>query len=73
MIMTTERVICTETLFDEDAIVLRIEDQAAGPYLAVYSRKGSETGHEYGIGFSDVAELYLFYRAAKEMLEAVQS
>lgn len=69
MIITTEKVNCKTAIYDEDAIIFRIEDQAAGPYLSVYSQAGAaKDDNAYGITFENKADLDIFYKTAIDML-----
>lgn len=70
MVIDTEKVICSEDIFDEEAIVLRIEDNAAGRYLAVYSRMGAdEQCDQYGIIFENAEHFNKFCKVARAMLK----
>lgn len=73
MVIDTERVICKKHIFEDTAIVLRIEDNGAGNYLSIYSRNGSLENDDkrdlISISFENEQELNDFYKVAKSMLK----
>lgn len=74
MIITTEKINCKTAIYDEDAIIFRIEDQAAGPYLSVYSQAGAaKDDTAYGITFETKSDLDTFYNTAINMLDQIKN
>ena len=63
----------TEDIFDESAIVIRIEDEAAGQFLNVSSINLPEDQRmTNGVSFNDRAEFELFVKQCRKMLSEIE-
>lgn len=73
MNLTSEITICKTSIIDEESIVLRIEDQGAGAYLAAYNfytaHDTEEVKQQSAICFTTIQELDNFYLQAKNILQ----
>ena len=78
-VITTEKLIILnggKHIFDPHRIRLRIDDQAAGPYLVISGENdepdtsAGETGHEFFL--DDEGQIELFAEICKAMLKEAQ-
>ena len=61
------------TVFDEDCIIVRVDDDAAGPYLVIHGRTSTrQDGSPVGTFCLDETEIDGFAAACKALLAQAQ-